>query len=240
VEETDNPTDDIDKDSLDKETKNKQDKAADATPTNSSPIALSADNTLLWVVNPTDNSVSVIRTDTKHVLATIKVGKEPQSVALDPNNRFAYVANAASNDVSVIQIDNPEPDHFRAALRRHLLTGAEPWNVVASPDGLRIFVSNSSQDTITVISAESQRIIGHIDLRQSVCNDPDRHRHFQPRGLAVTQDSTKLYVTRFLSFVKQGGIQAEDLPEYRRLHTGQSDCAGSAADRIPCRYPWPE
>jgi YVTN family beta-propeller protein len=211
VEETDNPTDDIDKDSLDKETKNKQDKAADATPTNSSPIALSADNTLLWVVNPTDNSVSVIRIDTKHVLATIKVGKEPQSVALDPNNRFAYVANAASNDVSVIQIDNPEPDHFRAALRRHLLTGAEPWNVVASPDGLRIFVSNSSQDTITVISAESQRIIGHIDLRQSVCNDPDRHRHFQPRGLAVTQDSTKLYVTRFLSFVKQGGIQAEDL-----------------------------
>ena len=216
VEEIDNPNDNLDKDDQDKvglgkDKKDKQDKATFSNPTTSSPIALSADNTLLWVVNPTDNSVSVIRTDTKHVLTTIRVGKEPQSVALDPSNRFAYVANAASNDVSVIQIDNPEPDHFRATLRRHLLTGAEPWNVVASPDGLRIFVSNSSQDTITVISAESQRIIGHIDLRQSVCNDPDRHRHFQPRGLAVTQDSTKLYVTRFLSFVKQGGIQAEDL-----------------------------
>ena len=53
--------------------------------------------------NPTDNSVSVIRTDSKHVLTTIKVGNEPQSVALDRSNRFAYVANAASNNVSVIR-----------------------------------------------------------------------------------------------------------------------------------------
>ena len=214
-EETDNPNRNLDKDKddLDKDDqdKDKLDKATYFNPTTSSPIALSADNTLLWVVNPTDNSVSVIRTDTKSVLKKIKVGKEPQSVALDPNNRFAYVANAASNNVSVIQIHNPKPEHFKATVRKHLLTGAEPWNVVASPDGRRIFVSNSSQDTITVISARSRRIIGHVDLRQSLCNDPDRHRHFQPRGLAVTQDSKKLYVTRFLSFVKQGGIQAEDL-----------------------------
>jgi YVTN family beta-propeller protein len=131
VEETDNPNDNLDKDvpgkedqdkddlDKDKQGKDKKDKQEEATysnPTTSSPIALSADNTLLWVVNPTDNSVSVIRTDSKHVLTTIKVGKEPQSVALDPKNRFAYVANAASNNVSVIKIHNPNPDHFKAAL----------------------------------------------------------------------------------------------------------------------------
>ena len=33
-------------------------------PTYSSPIALSADNQLVWSVNPDDNSVSVVRTDT--------------------------------------------------------------------------------------------------------------------------------------------------------------------------------
>lgn len=181
------------------------------SPTSSSPITLSADGKLLWVVNPDDDSVSVIRTDTKSLVTKIKVGNEPQGVAVDPSNRFAYVANAASNNASVIQIQNSDPDQFRATLLTHLLTGAEPWNVVASPDGRRIFVSNSSQDTITVISARARRIVGNIDLRHSVCNDPDRHRHFQPRGLAVTQDSKKLFVTRFLSFVKQGGIQAEDL-----------------------------
>ncbi|NOU08611.1 MAG: beta-propeller fold lactonase family protein [Nitrospira sp.] len=202
---------DKDEDDLDTEKKDKSHEATYSYPTTSSPISLSADNQLLWVVNPTDNSVSVIRTDTKHVIRKIKVGKEPQSVALDPRNRFAYVANAASNNVSIIRIYNSKPDYFKAVRIKQLTTGAEPWNVVVSPDGRRIFVSNSSQDTITVINGRTRRIIGHVDLRQSACNDPDRYRHFQPRGLAVTQDNMKLYVTRFLSFVKQGGIQADDL-----------------------------
>jgi YVTN family beta-propeller protein len=200
-----------DEDDLDKDKKDKSDVATYSSPTTSSPISLSADNQLLWVVNPADNSVSVIRTDTKHVITKIRVGKEPQSVALDPRNRYAYVANAASNNVSIIRIHNSKPDYFKAVRIKQLTTGAEPWNVVVSPDGRRIFVANSSQDTITVISGRTQGIIGHVGLRQSVCNDPDRHRHFQPRGLSVTQDNTKLYVTRFLSFVKQGGIQADDL-----------------------------
>lgn len=216
ADEAASPNDDMarndkDEDDLDTEKKDKSDEATYSYPTTSSPISLSADNQLLWVVNPTDNSVSVIRTDTKHVIRKIKVGKEPQSVALDPRNRFAYVANAASNNVSIIRIYNSKPDYFKAVRIKQLTTGAEPWNVVVSPDGRRIFVANSSQDTITVISGRTRRIIGHVDLRQSVCNDPDRYRHFQPRGLAVTQDNTKLYVTRFLSFVKQGGIQGDDL-----------------------------
>jgi hypothetical protein len=50
-----------------------------------------------------------------------------------------------------------------------------------------------------------------VDLRNSVCNDPDHERRFQPRGLAVTQDNSQLYVTRFLSFTKnEGGKQGDD------------------------------
>ena len=79
-------------------------------------------------------------------------------------------------------------------------TGAEPWNIVISPDGKRVFVANSGQDTITVINAVTRTIIGDVNLRDSLCNDPDRDRHFQPRGMAVTQDNAQLYVTRFLSF----------------------------------------
>jgi YVTN family beta-propeller protein len=185
-------------------------------PTYSSPIAMSADNRLVWVVNPDDDSVSVIRTDTNTVIKKIDVGDEPQSIALDPSDRFAYVANAAASTVTVIRIANSDPDDFEARVARRvgrngqLVTGAEPWNIVASPDGKRIFVANSGQDTITVIDATNQRIIGHVNLRNSVCNNPDRNRHFQPRGLAVTEDNTRLYVTRFLSFTKAGGKQGED------------------------------
>jgi YVTN family beta-propeller protein len=57
-------------------------------PTNSSLINLSADNTLVSAVNPDDDSVSVLLTDSNTVLAKINVGNQPQSIALDPNNRY--------------------------------------------------------------------------------------------------------------------------------------------------------
>ena len=176
-------------------------------PAYSSPIALSADNKLVWSVNPADNSVSVIRTDTNQLITNIKVGLEPQAVALSPNGNFAYVADAAGNDVTVVRIVNSDPNAFQAYGYRYITTGAEPWNIVVSPDGKYVFVANSAQDTITVIDAKNWAIITNVDLRNSICNDPDRNRHFQPRGLAVTQDSTKLYVTRFLSFTQASGVQ---------------------------------
>jgi YVTN family beta-propeller protein len=200
-------------------------------PTNSSPISLSADNRLIWVVNSDDDSVSVIRTDLNTVIARIKVGDEPQSVALAPDNKFAFVANAAANTVTVIEIINPDPNRFIAEVDKsvgndgQLTTGAEPWNIVTSPDGKRVFVANSGQDTITVIEVNRNennekdknnkkpkiKIIGNVDLRESVCNAPDHERRFQPRGLAVTQDNSQLYVTRFLSFTKpEGGKQGDD------------------------------
>jgi YVTN family beta-propeller protein len=180
-------------------------------PTYSSPIAISLNDRLIWVVNPDDNSVSVIRPDTQTRLAKIGVGAEPQSVALSPNGQYAYVANAAGNSVSIIRINDPAWGTFNAVIDSQLFTGAEPWNVVTSPDGLRVFVANSAQDTITVINAATRSIITHVDLRNSIANDPDRSRHFQPRGLAVTADNTRLYVTRFLSFTKAGGRQGDDL-----------------------------
>jgi YVTN family beta-propeller protein len=141
-------------------------------PTTSSPIALSADNRLVWVVNSDDDSVSVIRTDLNTLVANIKVGDEPQGVALDPDNKFAYVANAAANTVTVIEIINPDANHFIAKVDNsvgndgQLITGAEPWNIVTSPDGNRVFVANSGQDTITVIEVDKKDKRQDKDHRQ--------------------------------------------------------------------------
>jgi YVTN family beta-propeller protein len=179
-------------------------------PTYSSPIAISRNDRLIWNVNPGDNSVSVIRPDNNTRITKIAVGTEPQSIALTPDGQYAYVANAAAGTVTVIQINDPAWGTFSATVVTNLTTGAEPWNIVTSPDGLRVFVANSGQDSITVINASTRAIIGHVDLRNSIANDPDRSRQFQPRGLAVTADNTKLYVSRFLSFTKAGGRQGDD------------------------------
>jgi YVTN family beta-propeller protein len=154
--------------------------------------------------------VSVIRPDNNTRLARITVGDEPQSIALTPDNAYAYVANAAAGTVTIIQISDPAWGTFSASVIGTLTTGAEPWNIICSPDGKRVFVANSSQDTITVINTATRSIIGHVDLRNSLANDPDRCRHFQPHGLAIPYDNSKLYVTRFLSFTKAGGRQGDD------------------------------
>jgi YVTN family beta-propeller protein len=180
-------------------------------PTYSSSIAISRNDRLIWAVNPADDSVSVFRPDNNTRLAKITVGDEPESIALTPNGQYAFVANAAGNSVTVIQINDPAWGTFSATVISNIITGAEPWNIVTSPDGNRVFVANSAQDTITVINAATRAVIGHVDLRNSLANDPDRSRHFQPRGLAVTLDNTKLYVTRFFSFTKPGGRQGDDL-----------------------------
>jgi len=179
-------------------------------PTSSSPIAISRNDRLIWVVNPSDDSVSVLRPDTNTRIATVAVGDEPQSIALTPDGRYAYVANAAGGSVSVVQINDPAWGSFSATVITNITTGAEPWNVVCSPDGRRVFVANSAQDTITVIGTTGQYVLGHVDLRTSVANEDDPSRHFQPRGLAVTVDNSKLYVTRFLSFTRPGGRQGDD------------------------------
>jgi YVTN family beta-propeller protein len=190
--------------------------AAFAAPTYSSPIAIDANQSLLWVVNPDADTVSVIDISSADpanysLVKSIQVGDEPQSIALDTISATqynAYVANAAGNSVSVIRVDTSGT--LSAVLENTLTTGAEPWNVVASPNGQRVFVANSGQDTITVLNTATRQIIGSVDIRNSACNVGDSSRHFQPRGMAVSLDNTKLFVTRFLSFTKPGGLQTTD------------------------------
>jgi YVTN family beta-propeller protein len=180
-------------------------------PTTSSPIVKSRSGGLVFAVNPGNDTVSVIRTGSNRVIRTLRTGDEPQSVAVDPSDRYLFTANAAAGTVTVFRITNPDPNRFRATVARTLRTGSEPWNIVASPDGRRIFVANSGQDTISVIDARSPRgVIGHVDLADSRCNQPDTNRHFQPRGLAVDRNSNRLYVTGFLAFTRPGGRQASD------------------------------
>ena len=177
----------------------------------SSPVVLADGDTTLWAVSPDTNRVAVVRTSDNAVLAQLDVGKSPQSVAVDSANRYAYVANAGSNDVSVIELESVREHGYAAARRRRrVVTGAGPTSVVVSPDSRRVFVANGGQDTITVLDGHDQALLSVIDLRNSACNVDDRSRHFQPRGLAISDDGQRLYVTRFLSYTLPGGAQRAD------------------------------
>ena len=70
-------------------------------PTYSSPIALSADNRLLWSVNPRDDSVSIVRTDTQHGGAgRSRSATSRRAWRSTRTTSFAFVANAAGSSVT--------------------------------------------------------------------------------------------------------------------------------------------
>ena len=60
--------------------------------------------TIAYVANGGDNTVSIIDTATNTVTAAVPVGGFPTAIAVTPNGAFAYVANSGSNTVSVINM----------------------------------------------------------------------------------------------------------------------------------------
>jgi YVTN family beta-propeller protein len=125
-----------------------------ATPTRSTTIALTPDETRLVVVNREANSVSVIQVknnvgkDFYHKIAEIPVGEEPRCVAVHPSNRAAYVANAISGTVSVVDLS-----HY--LIVAELKVGTEPRGCALTPAGDFLYVANHTEGTVSIISTSN-------------------------------------------------------------------------------------
>src|SRR3990172_5110378 len=65
------------------------------TPSHSSHIAITSDDSKVLVVNPLNNSVTVLNVagDANTKAAEVRVGTLPQTVGISPDDRFAYVTN---------------------------------------------------------------------------------------------------------------------------------------------------
>ena len=171
----------------------------DLFPTNSSPIAISHDDRFVWVVNPENDSVSVLEVggDVNTKIAEITVGDEPRCVAITPNDRKVFVTNMASGTVSVI-------DARRRSVIDTIEVGAEPFGCAVTPDGKKLYVANFSSDDVSVIDTHSDKVKETIEDVGP-----------KPRGLAITTDprgreGSKVYVTHFLAQLRENGIEGLD------------------------------
>lgn len=144
-------------------------------------IAISPDGNEAYVANADDNTVSVIDTATKTVVATIAVGDEPQGVAFAPDGATAYVTNIKDNTVSVI-------DTATRTQTTTIAVGRSPQSiaVAVTPNGPRAYVPNFKDDTVTVINLTT-----HTPLPDPLGVGEG------PLGVAATADGRRVYVTNF-------------------------------------------
>lgn len=170
-----------------------------AEPTRSSPIAITGDDKTVVVVNPLNNSVTVMNVggDANQVVAEVKVGVEPQSVAISEDNQFAYVTNQGSNSVSVVDLTtNAETSQIKV--------GVEPYGIALTPDGTRAYVVNGASRSVSVIDTATRQVVAEIKLPV-----------VEPRGVAITANNNGtgpqfVYVTQFLSQLAPNGKEMTD------------------------------
>ena len=121
-----------------------------ATPSRSTTIALTSDETRLVVVNREANTVSIIEVkdaqgiDVANKLDEIAVGLEPRCVAVHPNDAVAYVTNGLSASVSVV-------DLVLGRVATEVPVGTEPRGCALTPNGNLLYVANHTQGTVSII-----------------------------------------------------------------------------------------
>jgi DNA-binding beta-propeller fold protein YncE len=119
------------------------------TPSRSTTIALTSDETRLVVVNREANTVSIIQVkdaagnDVAIKLAEIAVGLEPRCVAVHPNDEVAYVTNGISATVSVV-------DLVLGRVVRNVPSGTEPRGCALTPNGNLLYVANHTEGTVSI------------------------------------------------------------------------------------------
>ena len=155
------------------------------------PIALLPDGSLVYAVNTPADTVDVIDTETREIVARIGVGIDPVGIAVRPDGKEVWVSNHVSDSVSVIDAD-PE-----SATRHEVLHTISDFNAaratefdepvgIAFAGNAKAYVALSSSNRIAVVDVPSRTIRKHLDVTAQ-----------DPRAIAVS--GNRLYVIPFES-----------------------------------------
>jgi YVTN family beta-propeller protein len=169
------------------------------TPSHSSPIAVTSDDSKIVVVNPLNGTVTILNVagDANQKIAEVQVGVEPQTVAISNDDKFAYVTNQGSNTVSKIDLTT----NTKVA---DIPVGVEPYGIALTPDGIRAYVVNGGSGSVWAFDTVTDKVIFEKKLPI-----------VEPRAIAITANNNGVgpqfvYVTQFLSQLAPNGKEMTD------------------------------
>jgi YVTN family beta-propeller protein len=169
-----------------------------------SPIAVN--NNLVFVANTPSDTVDVIDSQTRDVIARVDVGVDPVSIASRPDGKEVWVSNHISDSVSVIDTDESNPTflHVIATVQefdagRKATNFDEPMGI-AFASNEKAYVALSSDNQIAVIDVASREVTKRLTITAQ-----------DPREIVVRDG--KLYVIPFESNnqTQLSGGAAEDI-----------------------------
>ena len=135
----------------------------------------------LWVLNPDQDNVAVFDTATMARSALIDVGAAPRSIARAPDGSV-WVLNRDSASVSVISAATLAVTRTVALPR-----ASQPQGLVFAPNGSAAWVTLGAAQRLLKLDANSGAQTGAWATGA------------EPRGLAISGDSARLLVSRFIT-----------------------------------------
>lgn len=155
-----------------------------------SPIAVN--NNLVFVVNTPADTVDVIDSQTRDVIARVDVGVDPVSIARRPDGKEVWVSNHISDSVSVIDTDEGSLTFLNVIATvqefdtaRRATSFDEPMGI-AFANNEKAYVALSSDNQIAVIDVASREVTKRLSITAQ-----------DPREIVVSDG--KLYVIPFES-----------------------------------------
>ena len=131
---------------------------------------------MAYVSNEKDNTVTVVDTDTKQVVKTIKVGQRPRGITISHDGKFVYLCASDDDNIEII-------DTATAEIVGSLPSGPDPELFVLSPDGKTLYVANEDDNLVTVIDIESKNVLAEIPVG------------VEPEGMGISPDGKTMVNT---------------------------------------------
>jgi DNA-binding beta-propeller fold protein YncE len=150
-------------------------------PTHSSTILFDATTNRVWTVNPDTDTVTAIDASTLGKLFERTVGKHPRTLARAPNGEI-WVVNQEDATISVLNGSSGSP-----VTTLDLPHGSRPFGIAFSPNGAAAYVTLQGTGRLLRFSPSTRLQTDSVDVGPT------------PRGIAISGDSNRIFVTRFRS-----------------------------------------
>jgi YVTN family beta-propeller protein len=113
-------------------------------------LVVSSDGMRLFVACEASDSLIVVDTEAREVVAEIAVGHLPHGVCLSPSGNRVYVSNRGSDTVSVI-------DTLTLTTVTDILVGDEPHGLTTDKSGDTLYVANAGSYDVSVVDLDENR-----------------------------------------------------------------------------------
>ena len=157
-------------------------------PTASTTIIQNSPDNSIWNVNPDNETVTAINSSSLTVIFEQPVGKNPRSLAQAPDGTV-WVVN--QDDATISVLNGSDGSLIETIL---LPYASRPFGLAFSPDNLAAYVSLEATGTLLLLNPVTREIANELPVGP------------KPRGIAISSNSERIFVTRFVSPDTHGEI----------------------------------